>query len=77
MIYTSGSTGQPKGVEIRHRNLTNVLCAMAREPGFAPGDKLLAVTTISFDIAALELFLSADFRADGLRSRRRPNCLTV
>ncbi len=57
VIYTSGSTGQPKGVEIRHRNLTNVLCAMARKPGFAPDDKLLAVTTMSFDIAALELFL--------------------
>ena len=57
VIYTSGSTGEPKGVEIRHRNLANVLCAMAREPGFAPSDKLLAVTTLSFDIAALELFL--------------------
>ena len=57
VIYTSGSTGQPKGVEIRHRNLTNVLCAMAREIGFGRGDKLFAVTTISFDIAALELFL--------------------
>ena len=57
VIYTSGSTGQPKGVEIRHRNLVNVLSAMAREPGFAPADKLLAVTTMSFDIAALELFL--------------------
>ena len=57
VIYTSGSTGEPKGVEIRHRNLVNVLCAMAREPGFTPGDKLLAVTTISFDIAALEIFL--------------------
>ena len=57
VIYTSGSTGKPKGVEIRHRNLANVLCAMAREPGFAPDDKLLAVTTISFDIAGLELLL--------------------
>ena len=57
VIYTSGSTGQPKGVEIRHRNLANILSAMAREPGFTPRDKLLAVTTISFDIAALELFL--------------------
>ena len=57
VIYTSGSTGEPKGVEIRHRNLANVLCAMAREPGITSGDKLLAVTTISFDIAALEIFL--------------------
>ena len=57
VIYTSGSTGEPKGVEIRHRNLANVLCAMAKEPGVTPGDKLLAVTTISFDIAALEIFL--------------------
>ena len=57
VIYTSGSTGEPKGVEIKHRNLVNVLWTMAREPGFAPRDKLLAVTTISFDIAALELFL--------------------
>ena len=57
VIYTSGSTGEPKGVEIRHRNLANILSAMAREPGFTPRDKLLAVTTISFDIAALELFL--------------------
>jgi amino acid adenylation domain-containing protein len=57
VIYTSGSTGQPKGVEIRHRSLANVLCSMARKPGFTRGDKLLAVTTISFDIAALELFL--------------------
>ena len=57
VIYTSGSTGEPKGVEIRHRNLVNVLSAMAREPGFTQGDKLLAVTTISFDVATLELFL--------------------
>jgi non-ribosomal peptide synthetase component F len=57
VIYTSGSTGEPKGVEIRHRNLVNLLCAMARELTFAEKDKLLAVTTISFDIAGLELFL--------------------
>ena len=57
VTYTSGSKGEPKGVEIRHRSLANVLCSMARKPGFTRGDKLLAVTTISFDIAALELFL--------------------
>ena len=56
-IYTSGSTGRPKGVEIEHRSVVNLLCAMAREPGLSADDVLLAVTTISFDIAALELFL--------------------
>lgn len=57
VIYTSGSTGQPKGVQVSHRNLTNFLCAMLAEPGFTERDHLLAITTICFDIAALELFL--------------------
>jgi amino acid adenylation domain-containing protein len=57
IIYTSGSTGGPKGVEISHRALINLLLSMQREPGFGADDILLAVTTISFDIAALELFL--------------------
>jgi amino acid adenylation domain-containing protein len=57
VIYTSGSTGRPKGVAIEHRSLTNFLCSMAREPGLAETDVLLAVTTLSFDIAGLELFL--------------------
>ena len=57
VIYTSGSTGKPKGVEIPHQALVNLLSSMAHEPGLAPKDVLLAVTTIAFDIAALELFL--------------------
>ncbi|MEV6527405.1 amino acid adenylation domain-containing protein [Longispora sp. NPDC051575] len=57
VIYTSGSTGRPKGVRVTHRGLTNLLCAMARVPGFTSADTLLAVTTVCFDIAALELFL--------------------
>ncbi len=57
VIYTSGSTGRPKGVQVGHRALTNLLSSMARTPGFTPRDKLLAVTTICFDIAALELYL--------------------
>jgi amino acid adenylation domain-containing protein len=57
IIYTSGSTGRPKGVEIPHRALVNFLVAMADRPGLARHDVLLAVTTISFDIAALEIYL--------------------
>ncbi|KAI1175753.1 hypothetical protein F4777DRAFT_598129 [Nemania sp. FL0916] len=57
VIYTSGSTGKPKGVEISHGALSNHLLAVGRELGCTAADKLLAVTTISFDIAALELFL--------------------
>jgi amino acid adenylation domain-containing protein len=57
VIYTSGSTGQPKGVAIEHGALTNLLRSMEREPGLSASDTLVAVTTLSFDIAALELFL--------------------
>jgi amino acid adenylation domain-containing protein len=55
--YTSGSTGTPKGVQVTHRNLANFLLSMARAPGISPQDVLLAVTTPSFDIAGLELYL--------------------
>ncbi len=57
VLYTSGSTGRPKGVLVEHRSLAAFLDAMRREPGIAAGDVLLAVTTLAFDIAALELFL--------------------
>lgn len=57
IIYTSGSTGKPKGVEIGHHSLANLLQSMTIEPGFGERDTMLAVTTISFDISALELFL--------------------
>ena len=56
VIYTSGSTGQPKGVEISHRAVANFLASMAERPGLRADDRLLAVTTLSFDIAVLELF---------------------
>jgi amino acid adenylation domain-containing protein len=57
VIFTSGSTGQPKGVEISHRALSNFLLSMAEAPGFTAQDKIIAVTTLSFDISGLELFL--------------------
>jgi amino acid adenylation domain-containing protein len=57
VMYTSGSTGRPKGVEIQHKALVNFLHSMREMPGMTPQDALLSVTTISFDIAGLELFL--------------------
>src|SRR6266568_6794211 len=57
VLYTSGSTGRPKGVQIEHRNVVNFLDSMRREPGMCAEDVLLAVTTLSFDIAGLELYL--------------------
>ncbi len=57
VIYTSGSTGTPKGVAVPHRAVVNFLTSMARTPGLAAGDRLAAVTTLSFDIAVLELLL--------------------
>lgn len=57
VIFTSGSTGRPKGVQISHKSLMNFLWAMKEEPGIGTNDRLLAVTTISFDIAGLEMFL--------------------
>lgn len=57
ILYTSGSTGNPKGVPITHKNLVNFLCSMGQEPGISENDRLLSITTISFDIAGLELYL--------------------
>jgi amino acid adenylation domain-containing protein len=57
VIFTSGSTGRPKGVQIPHRAAANFLSSMAREPGLSAGDAVCAVTTLSFDIALLELML--------------------
>ncbi|MPZ39503.1 MAG: amino acid adenylation domain-containing protein [Rhizobiales bacterium] len=57
VIYTSGSTGVPKGVMVRHGALANFLATMADRPGISTHDRVLALTSLSFDIAGLELFL--------------------
>ena len=57
VIYTSGSTGKPKGVQIPHRAVVNFLTSMSQKPGMISADRLLAVTTLSFDIAGLEIYL--------------------
>jgi|GEM_PF-118941 len=56
-IFTSGSTGRPKGVQVEHRAVVNFLNSMRREPGLTRSDRLLAVTTLSFDISILEFYL--------------------
>jgi amino acid adenylation domain-containing protein len=70
VIYTSGSTGRPKGVQVPHRAVSNFLTGMLAEPGIDATDRLLAVTTLSFDIAVLELFLPLSTGAEVLLADR-------
>jgi len=90
VIYTSGSTGKPKGVEIPHRAVVNFLTTMAEKPGLNGDDRLLAITTLSFDIAGLEMYLpltqgasleivSREVAADGkqLLEKLTNSCATV
>ncbi|WMS87320.1 non-ribosomal peptide synthetase [Pleionea litopenaei] len=70
LIYTSGSTGQPKGVMVSHGNVANFLMSMQEQPGCQVGDRLLAVTPISFDIHVLELFLPLISGAEVVLCRR-------
>jgi len=58
VIYTSGSTGKPKGVMLTHQSVNNLLQSMGKQPGLSEHDILMAVTTISFDISVLDLFLT-------------------
>jgi amino acid adenylation domain-containing protein len=90
VLYTSGSTGKPKGVQIEHRSVVNFLTSMRRSLAFDANEVVLAITTMSFDIAALELFLplvssarvivaSREVAVDGeqLRSAIESNGVTV
>ncbi|MGN8278204.1 non-ribosomal peptide synthase/polyketide synthase [Pseudomonas sp. SMN5] len=56
-IYTSGSTGKPKGVMVRHGALGNFVASMAKAPGMAAEDRALSLTTFSFDIFGLEIYV--------------------
>src|SRR6185295_12033738 len=56
-LFTSGSTGRPKGVQVPHGALANLLATIAEQPGFGEEDVLLSVSTLSFDIATLEILL--------------------
>ncbi|MDX2367631.1 MAG: amino acid adenylation domain-containing protein [Colwellia sp.] len=57
ILYTSGSTGKPKGVQISHKAFLNFILSMAKKPGMTSEDKMLSVTTLSFDISGLEIYL--------------------
>jgi amino acid adenylation domain-containing protein len=70
VLYTSGSTGKPKGVQIPHRALVNFLESMRERPGLTEDDRLVAVTTLSFDISGLELFLPVTSGAAVVLARR-------
>lgn len=58
ILYTSGSTGKPKGVTVTHKNLVNLLYSVLERPGIQKTDKVISITTVSFDIAGFELYTS-------------------
>ena len=63
IIYTSGSTGVPKGVQVAHCNVINLVYSMAVAPGISEKDKIFAVTTISFDAMVMEIYFPLLFGA--------------
>lgn len=72
ILHTSGSTGRPKGVVVPHAALANFLASMAERPGLGAEDTLLAVTSLSFDISALELLLPLTVGARLVLAGREP-----
>ncbi|MEM7254268.1 MAG: amino acid adenylation domain-containing protein, partial [Pseudomonadota bacterium] len=79
-IYTSGSTGRPKAVDVTHANLINFLTAMQATLRFTSGERWLAITSLSFDIAVLELLLpllnGGTVVVAGPRTTHDPHALT-
>jgi amino acid adenylation domain-containing protein len=70
VIYTSGSTGRPKGVAVEHASVVNFMCSMRVRPGMDHTDVMLCLTSLSFDIAGLELFLPLTVGATAILSTR-------
>ena len=56
VLYTSGTTGRPKGVQTRHKGITNVLLSIQKKPGLRPSDKTVALATVTFDLATVEIY---------------------
>ncbi|OCQ18708.1 hypothetical protein A7985_23350 [Pseudoalteromonas luteoviolacea] len=79
IMYTSGSTGKPKGVMVEHASVQNIINSMASELSVTAQDKQLAVTTLSFDISVLELFLpllnGASVYIASQQEAKDPQCL--
>ncbi|HEY0408673.1 MAG TPA: AMP-binding protein, partial [Candidatus Dormibacteraeota bacterium] len=69
-IYTSGSTGTPKGVLVPHRSVVNLLAGARRRPGMASTDVVVALSTLSFDIAVCDLWLPLTVGARVVLGRR-------
>ena len=72
-IYTSGSTGKPKGVEIRHRSVVNFLESMTRTLGLESRDRVLGLTSLSFDPSVLEIYLPLTVGAELVLASPRLN----
>ena len=77
VIYTSGTTGRPKGVAVGHAALTNLLRSIERTPGLSKDDTLVAITTLAFDIAGLELLSAAAHGCKVWLSRPMPKSSTA
>ena len=79
LIYTSGSTGKPKGVMVPHRSVMNFFAGMDEVVPLHSGARLLAVTSVSFDISVLEIFwtlargATVVLQTDGVGERQRPD----
>ena len=56
VIYTSGTTGRPKGVMVRHAGIVNNLLDLNRRFGVGPSDRILALSSFSFDMCVYETF---------------------